>query len=353
MRIGLVLGAGGVVGASWLMGALEALEEETGWRPGDAEYVVGTSAGSVIGALSAGGISPAYMSAYAAGRPLDAFPEVQELVDEVEGLAEALEHRETGTDYRLHWGLPPIGPGSWRMAVSTLRNPLRYSPGVVMSGWLPRGFVSTESIRRIVEVFVPVDWPEHPNLWIVACDYASGRRVVFGREDSPPAVIGDAVTASCAIPGFYHPVAISGRRYVDGGVCSTSNLDLVAGKDLDLVICLNPTSSLAPVVSRSPADWFAAGMRLASGRRLAHEIRKVRASGTDVLVLQPNADDLSVMGPNLMSRGRRAEVIEQAVRSTGIELRRLRIEGRVRLPKGPAKREGIKVPPQARRKRAA
>ena len=55
MRVGLVLGAGGLVGASWLIGALEALESETGWAPAEAEFVVGTSAGSVVGALTAGG----------------------------------------------------------------------------------------------------------------------------------------------------------------------------------------------------------------------------------------------------------------------------------------------------------
>ena len=56
MRVGLVLGAGGVVGASWLIGALEALESETGWRAENAEVIVGTSAGSVIGTLAAVGI---------------------------------------------------------------------------------------------------------------------------------------------------------------------------------------------------------------------------------------------------------------------------------------------------------
>src|SRR5436305_13649198 len=70
MRVGIVLGAGGVVGASWLIGALEALESETGWSAANAEYIVGTSAGSVIGTLVASGIPPAYISAYASGRSL-------------------------------------------------------------------------------------------------------------------------------------------------------------------------------------------------------------------------------------------------------------------------------------------
>ena len=81
MRVGLVLGAGGVVGASWLIGALDALETETGWRAVEAERIVGTSAGAVVGALAAGGISSEYMSAYAAGRTLDAFVEAESRAD--------------------------------------------------------------------------------------------------------------------------------------------------------------------------------------------------------------------------------------------------------------------------------
>jgi len=77
MRVGLVLGAGGVIGGAWLMGALEALEAETGWRATDAERIVGTSAGAVIGALAAAGVPPEYMSAYAAGETLDDVAEAE------------------------------------------------------------------------------------------------------------------------------------------------------------------------------------------------------------------------------------------------------------------------------------
>src|SRR5215210_7173740 len=293
MRVGLVLGAGGVVGASWLIGALEALESETGWRPADAEVIVGTSAGSVIGTLAATGIPPAYMAAYASGDSLDGLEPPEGVEIDVDMLAE----REQGTAYRLQRALPPIGPGSWRMAISTLRSPLKHAPSAVLAGWLPRGFVSTEPIGRIVDRFVDGPWPDHPNLWIVGCDYVTGKRTVFGREDAPPADIRDAVAASCAIPAFYHPVRIAGRRYVDGGVCSVSNA----------VVVLNPMSSGAQIGGRGPAGKVASAMRAAAGRRLNHEVRKLREQGTEVLVLQPTADDLSVMGTNLMSRARRAE----------------------------------------------
>src|ERR671931_2116575 len=129
MRVGLVLGAGGVIGGSWLMGALEALEAETGWRAADAEHIVGTSAGAVIGALAAAGVPPEYMSAYATGHTLDD-------VAEAEARAAASAERASRGEYHLQWGLPPIGPGSWRLAMSTLLAPPRHSPAALLAGWL-------------------------------------------------------------------------------------------------------------------------------------------------------------------------------------------------------------------------
>ena len=93
-------------------------------------------------------------------------------------------------------------------------------------------------MRRVV----PEGWVGRDGVWIVACDYETGRRVPFGRRGAPRAELADAVAASCAIPGFYMPVRIGGRDYVDGGIYSPSNLDLLRAEGLDLVICLNPTS---------------------------------------------------------------------------------------------------------------
>jgi NTE family protein len=325
MRIGLVLGAGGIVGGSWLIGALEALESETGWKPSDADVICGTSAGSVVGALTAAGLSPSLMAAYVGGGSL-------EEVEELQGQAEHAAERMSEASYRPQLALPPIGPGSWRLALSTLLRPTRHAPGAVLSGWLPRGFISTRPISQLVERFVEDDWPDHPNFWAVGACYRSGRRTVFGREDAPPARVGDAVAASCSIPGFYHPVKIGGRRYVDGGICSASNLDLLRDEDLDLVVCLNPMSSLAQVTPRTAGDRVAAVMRAQAGRRLGSEAKKLRERGKEVLILQPTADDLAIMGPNLMSRDRREEVIERAVRTTGRQLRRLRTRDGVTLP---------------------
>src|ERR671935_1474280 len=161
----------------------------------------------------------------------------------------------------------------------------RYPPAAVLGGWLPRGMVSTEPLKDTIRRVVPSGWAEHPHLWIVASDYASGRRVAFGRDDAPQADLADAVAASCAIPGFYKPVTIAGRRYVDGGLWSTSNLDILRDAHCDLVICLNPTSSLHPPHAWNPAERVAGAFRNASGRRLGSETKKLRERGTEVVLI--------------------------------------------------------------------
>ncbi len=189
-------------------------------------------------------------------------------------------------------------------------------------GWLPRGFVSTDSLKDIVRRTVPTQWVDHPSFWAVACDYSSGKRTVFGRPGTPKAELADAVAASCAIPGFYRPVSVGGRLYVDGGVRSASNLDLLARRNLDLVICLNPTSTLeggAP--GANLLDRFLDLNRAASGRRLGSEAKRVRAGGTRVVLIQPTTEDLAVIGRNLMSGRRRNEVIETAMRTVAEAVR--------------------------------
>src|SRR4051812_49783566 len=104
MRVGLVLGAGGVIGGAWLMGALEALEAETGWQAADAEQIVGTSAGAVIGSLAAAGVPPEYMSSYATGQVLD---DVAEAEARTAAHAALTAERASARAYPPPRGVPP------------------------------------------------------------------------------------------------------------------------------------------------------------------------------------------------------------------------------------------------------
>lgn len=314
MKVGLVLGAGGVLGGAWLVGGLSALAREADWDPGSADQIVGTSAGSMIGALVAAGVPPWFMVAHSRG-------EVFEGLVGPDGRPAAEADRSAGASFRLHRGLPAIGPGSLRMAFTALSNPLRHTPLQMLAGWVPSGFVSTDSLKEVVTRAVADDWVEHRHYWAVACDYESGRRTPFGRLGSPRAQVGDAVAASCAIPGFYRPVKINGRRYVDGGVCSVSNMDLVAGRGLDLVICLNPLTSSSEGGLPGPLNLIPSLTRRASRGRLQREERKVRRYGTEVVVIEPTAEDHAAMGRNWMNTERRQLVIETAEETVARQLR--------------------------------
>ena len=338
-RVGLVLGAGGVLGGAWLTGGLSALAAETDWDPGSADHIIGTSAGSLMGALVAAGVPPWFMVAHSAGETFDG-------LEGADGRPAAEADRAGGAVFKLHPGALPFGPGSLRMAVTALANPLRHTPLQLLAGWLPAGFISTEPIKDTVRRAVRSRWVGHPAYWAVACDYRTGKRIPFGRVDAPTAHVADAVAASCAIPGFFRPVEIGRRRYVDGGVCSASSADLLAGHGLDLVICMNPLSSRHRVGGLHPLDRLGDLSREGNARRLRHEIKKLRAYGTEVVVIEPTADDLEIMGRNLMSGVRRQQVIETAIETVAEQLRepelRRKLEGlppgdpyKVRRPSGP------------------
>jgi NTE family protein len=303
-RVGLVLGAGGVVGHAFHAGVLRALAEVTGWDPRDAEVVVGTSAGAHVGALLRGGFSAADVAARAAGEPVSA--------------AGARVLRRIGPNEPIP-GLRSrsIGMASPRLLLRTVARP--WAPprlGSLTAAVLPRGRVSLEPFAIRLRWLFEEGWPTAP-LWLCAVRLGDGRRVVFGQPDAPATDVGTAVAASCAIPGWFEPVVVGRDRYVDGGVHSPTNLDVLAGRGLDLVVVIAPMS-IARGVRRASVDLPA---RRALRLRLADEARRVRRHGTQVIAFQPVAADLEVMGLNSMNARRRHPVVRQAYEST---LRRLR-----------------------------
>src|ERR1700694_3674716 len=312
IRVGPVLGAGGVMGGAWITGGLHALASETGWDPATAEYIVGTSAGAMMGSLLAAGVPPWFMVAHSAGESFDAL-----LARDARPAATA--DRSAGARFTWHRGLPRIAFGSPELILHGLRNIRPTPPLGMLIAWGPRGMISTEPLKDIVRRVVPRGWAQHPNLWLVAADYGTLERVVFGRQGSPTADLADAVAAACAIPSFYHPVKIGDRLYIDGGVNSVSNLDLLIEANLDLVICLNPMSSLHR--PEHLAGRVTGIVRSNAGRRLGREARLLRERGTKVVLVQPTAKDLAAMGANYMSSTRRHHVIETAVDTVSQQLR--------------------------------
>jgi NTE family protein len=299
-RVGLVLGAGGLPGHAWHCGVLAALADETGWDARRASVVVGTSAGAGVGAYLRAGLSGHEM--------YDRLEQPQgahhdERLRAVSGAAAV---RAEG----MRWRRPQAPTTAARALLPPWRR-----PGVLFGALVPQGEVSTGPIGSWAAELHGDRWPDEP-LWVCAVDLASGRRVVFGRDPLPPVGVGTAVEASSAVPGFFQPVTAGGRLYIDGGIHSPTNADLLADSALELGL----------VVVSSPMS-ASSGTRPVTGRSYHHrllewETRRCRETGSIVLRLEPGADLLP-----LMSRGRRtppadmAGIAEAARRSVRRHLR--------------------------------
>lgn len=303
-RRGLVLGAGGVLGFAWAVGALTALEQARGFDARAADVLVGTSAGSVTAALLGAGVA------------------VEAMLRHQQGIVVAGDPR---IDYDSGGALPPTPrplPGAPGLLARTMLHPRRVPPMAMLSGALPAGRGTLAPVGRMIEAIVPRgEWAPHPATWIVAMDYTSGRRVPFGRRGSPRASLSDAVMASCSIPGWYAPVQIGDRRYVDGGACSATSLDLLAPMGLDEVVVVAPMASFATDRPTSVAGRLERRFRGLVTKRLEREAEKVRRGGTEVTLLSPGPEDLEAIGANLMDSRRRERVLQTSLRTSAAALR--------------------------------
>jgi len=316
-RIGLVLCAGGVLGGAWLAGALAALGRETGWDPGDADYIVGTSAGSLFAALLAARVPPKRLLPASSDALTKGMSDDWLLMD----LA-----MESAYELPFRFELPR--PGSLGLSLSGLRRDTNWPLLRALSGL----------ILRTVHKVVPSGWVSHQNCWITACDYGTGQQVVFGREDAPEVDLAEAVAASCAIPGYFEPVRIGDRCYVDGGVHSMSNASLLAEEGLDLAIILSPLSARTPAKGWNPVERFEGAVRRAAAHQLDAEVIRLLDAGTHVVVLEPTADDLTAIGHNVMNARRCLRVVEVALRTTMRQLRAPGVQGLLRLLPGDRQR---------------
>ncbi len=207
MKRALILAGGGVAGIAWELGVLRGLQDaDPDLDLIAADLIVGTSAGSAVAAQITSGTPLADLYA---GQLTEVSAEI-----EVELDMEALLARFTAAT-----------------AGAASREEVQRAIGAVA---LDTETVAEPVRRATVAARLPVpSWPDRPML-LPAVDAENGETVVF-TKDSGVALV-DAVAASCAVPGIWPPVTIDGRRYIDGGVRSSTNADLAAGSDRVLVI---------------------------------------------------------------------------------------------------------------------
>ncbi len=341
--IGLVLGGGGIAGYAFHSGVLHALQEETGFDPRTAEVVVGTSAGSIAAAMIRGDVPAAEMAkrlATSADRP-----------EEMEALR-LVAVRSPKAIPRL-WA----GPSSPRLAVQEIRQGRRLRLTRLLTGLAPQGRLTLTPITGPLAALYGQAWPAR-RLWIPATDLQTGRRVVFGRDEWP--TVAAAVEASAALPGFFVPAQIGGRTYVDGGISSPFNADLLIGyrtgpvdhepvvfdidaamehlesgsletawvngsldrarangsldngstdsRPLDLVVILAPLS----IDELNRGNPLASVARSLPRRRLKGEVRWIEDGGTRALVFQPGRAVARAMGLNPMDHSRVQSIVARS-----------------------------------------
>jgi NTE family protein len=314
-RTALVLGAGGVLGAAWMTGALARLQDRLPHVVADADVTIGTSAGSVLAAALRCGATPGEMAAWQCGDAAGVLGEAAALAAQDGPLPP----------------LPQLRFGSLPLAAATLLRPCRVPPWVGAAGWLPRGRGEHAAVRSLITVLhgryhqdprgagAPPCWPDG-RTWIAAVDHDSGQRVLFGRDGAPPAPLAEAVVASCSIPGWYQPAEIGGRRYVDGGVRSMTSLDALSGADVDDVYVLAPMASTEPDHPLRPHLRVERRLRRLFTRALLRQAKMLTAQGKRVVILTPGAQDLAVMGANPMNHKRREAVLETSLRTSAAAL---------------------------------
>jgi NTE family protein len=303
-RVGLVLGGGGVVGQAYHSAVLAVLQHDLGFDARTADMIVGTSAGSITGTLLRLGVSPEDLAAWTVKAPLSGDEYVLRRLTET--VAPPLAPFNP-----LHLLRRPLRLPGPHLLQRALTRPLQFRPFAAgMTLLAPGRHDIVEQLAALREL-EEAGWPE-PDLWICAVRRRDGRRVVFGRPGSPPAPIHLAVAASCAVPGYFAPVRIGDRSYIDGGVHSPTNAAVLRGAGLDVVLVVSPMSG--------PAGWrpdIHAAARRHAGRLLDREIRALEAEGVRTVVFAPGADEQAVMGNDMLSRERLNEVIQQAFLAAG------------------------------------
>ena len=305
--VGLVLGAGGVVGQAYQAGVLAALQREAGWDPRSAALIVGTSAGSVTGAALRVGVPATDLAAFLYGVPTSRRGGAI-LRRILPGDAGPLPTPSLRSLFRP-WNLP-----SPALLVRVARRPLAFRPEVAAVTLLPRGQVDISARADGLDQHIGTGWPD--GLRICAVRRTDGARVVFGRDGAPAARLASAVLASCAIPSYFRPVSIDGVEYVDGGVHSVTNADVLRDEGLDTVVIVSSMS--AAHGNANGADGL---LRRTVHRRMEREVARLEAAGTAVIRLEPGTGSRQAMGLRAMAEDRSPRVIEAAYEET---LRRIR-----------------------------
>jgi NTE family protein len=304
----MVLGAGGPVGHAYHAGVLAALAEE-GWDGRHADLLVGTSVGAITAGLLRAGFAPDDLFAYTTNRPLSDAGRalLQQGWPDTEFRIDLTQRRRRG---------PASSP---RLLADLARKPRHVRAGLIMAALAPVGEVSTDIITGGFGRILGPTWPES-SLLVPAVDLDAGTRMVFGTPGGSRPEPGRAVAASCAVPSYFVPVTIDGRRYVDGGLSSPANTDLAGldGQHYDAVLASVPMG-IGGWPRRVGADLPGRWGNQRSARR---GLRSLQRAGMVTATFAPGAAELELMHYDAFDFDHLPEIAFRAAAATRLRLRR-------------------------------
>lgn len=335
-KTALVLGGGGFTGGVYEIGALRALDLlADGMSVGDFDLYVGTSAGSFIAALCASGVAPEEMM-HAVTRESDQpFREInlQDLLRP--NLFELARRGVLLPAYLLSLGRRIFlqrGQTSLMDIVIGLAEAL--PPGLYNGAGVERYLRRVLADRGVADDFRSC---KH-ELYITATDLDTCERVVFGQPGYDDVPISTAVRASTALPMVYAPVRVGDRELVDGGIVSTTNLDIAVEMGAKLVIVINPivpyhndfdepVRTMRGVRARRISDMGFPKVGYQAFKLLAHrrlhgmaEQWQKRFPGVDIVLIEPQADDRLMFETSIMNFTSRVEIAKHGFQSVARHL---------------------------------
>ena len=277
---GLVLGGGGITGIAWETGLLWGLAE-AGVDLTGADRIVGTSAGSIVGAQVTSAIS------------------LKDLYDA------QLRPPATDTAPLASIGIGVLG--RYALAMLRARGDVTAFGRIIGSASVKAATGSkvpsvTDRYDQVDERIGGITWPDQ-DLLVTAVDVGTGELVAFGpRGEHSGVSLRDAVNASCAVPLVYPPIPIGGRTYIDGGARSVTNADLMTGVDV--------------VVAVAPVDKAVGPLRSAS--------QQLEQLGVPHLVVVPDEASRTAIGKNVLDPAARPPSARAGYAQATREIERIR-----------------------------
>jgi predicted acylesterase/phospholipase RssA len=335
-KTALVLGGGGFTGGVYQIGALRALDLlSVNTTVNDFDVFVGTSAGAFIASLAANGIRP------------------EEMMRAVSQGPASLRDIDIGTllrldllEYARKGALLPLRAALLaRRLIGEIGQVSLVDVFLGLAESLPAGLYTGAGMEDYLRRVLAAD-PSRTDdfrmlareLYIVAADLDTCERVVFGEPDWDDVPISTAVQASAALPVVYSPVTVKGRELIDGGMVSTTNLDIAIEHGAKLVVVINPLVPFVNDFRKSVMTWRGSRPRRVSDMgfpQIGHQAFKMMAHqrlhemarrweerypGVDIVLVEPESNDELMFETSMMDFTSRIAIARHGFQSVTLKL---------------------------------